>query len=82
MHENQIKMYKEEELNELFNQDVIDYVEELNYIEFSIDLKLFGVENDKYFQHSRFQLGDNGLLEVVLLVNNGIIEYDKKVSTL
>lgn len=75
-------MFKEEELNNIFNQEVIDYVEELNYIEFSIDLKLLGVENDKYFQYSRFQLGDNGLLEVVLLVNNGIIEYDKKVSTL
>lgn len=75
-------MFKEEELNKLFNQEVINYFETSNYIEFTIDLKLLGVKNNKFLQRSRFQLGDNGLLEVILTVNGGIFEYNKKVNIL
>ena len=82
LHEKYQQMYKEEELNELFNQEVCSYVEETNYIEFTLDLILLGIDSIKYFQHSRFQLADTGLLELILLPNGGVMEYHMKVKDL
>lgn len=75
-------MYKEEELNEIFNRAVVDYRKESNYIEFILDLKQLGIENNKYFNHTSFQLVDTGLLEILLTANSGIIEYQKKIKNL
>lgn len=84
MQENQKKMFKKEELESIFNQDINNYTDRAieDAIIFIIDLEVLGIEDDKYLKDSTFQLGETGLLELVILANGGIMEYHKKVSTL
>jgi len=75
-------MFKKEELEKLFNNAVSQYSVYIEGIIFTLNMEMLGIEDEKYWKHSRFELGHNGLLELSILADGGILEYDKKIKNL
>lgn len=75
-------MFKKEELEKLFNYAVSQYFTYIEGISFTLNLEMLGLDDEKYWKHSTFELGNNGLLELSILYDGGVLEYDKKIKNL
>jgi len=77
-------MFSKEELESIFNQNINNYSDSAieDKIIFIIDLEILGITSEKYLKFSTFELGKNGLLELVILTDGGVLEYHKKINNL
>ena len=74
-------MFKREELENTF-EGILQYSRNIEGISFVVNLEMLNIHNDRYLKHSTFELGNNGLLELILLSDGGILEYDRKIKNL
>jgi len=76
-------MFTKEEIEQKLRQLISAYSNNIEDIQFDVDLKLLGEFDESTFaRYSTFILEITGLLTLLITVNGGLIEYHKKVQTL